>query len=193
MPFAIDTSFLDELEELSPKWDLRFLTRAAEVATYSKDPSSKIGAVLVRPDRTPAGEGFNGFPAGLDDSPELYLDRDYKIATVIHAEENAILNSRDHSMRGYTLYVSGLPPCASCASKIIQKKIGRVVAHDKIVPARWARNMRWAVANMLQRHIDIDLYDEATDTWRRLYSPEDLRVEALETPANDTAVCGCAA
>ena len=56
---------------------------------------------------------------GHDDSPEMYLDWDYKIATVIHAEGNAILNRREHSLEGYTLYVSGLPPCCGCASKII--------------------------------------------------------------------------
>ncbi|TXM68318.1 CMP deaminase [Methylobacterium sp. WL120] len=174
------------------KWDHRFLDRAAVVATYSKDPSSKVGAVLVRPDNTTAGEGFNGFPAGLDDSPHLYLDRDYKIATVIHAEENAILNSRDHSMVGYTLFVSGLPPCCSCASKIIQKGISRVVAHDRKVPARWAQNMRWAVANMLQKGIVIDLFNSRTGRWRSVNEPDDLWIEE-EVGTDPSQICGCAA
>jgi dCMP deaminase len=176
------------------KWDLRGLNRAADNATFSKDPSSKVGAVLMRPDKTFAGDGFNGFPAGLDDSPELYLDRDYKIATVIHAEENAILNSRDHSLDGYTLYVSGLPPCCSCASKIIQKGISGVVAHNRQVPARWAQNMRWAVANMLQKGISIDLYAPSLMEWRPVLSPDDLWIEgAADSSCDPSQVCGCAA
>jgi dCMP deaminase len=180
--------------DISRKWDLRGLDRAAKNATYSKDPTTQVGAVLMRPDKTFAGDGFNGFPAGLDDDPALYADRDYKIATVIHAEENSILNSRDVSMEGYTLYVSGLPPCAHCASMIIQKGIGRVVAHNKMVPARWAQNMKWAVSNMLQKGIIIELYAPGLDEWREVYRPEDLWIEGAADASCDTSqVCGCAA
>lgn len=176
------------------KWDLRGLERAAQNATYSKDPSSKVGAVLMRPDKTFAGDGFNGFPAGLPDDPALYANRDYKIATVIHAEENAILNSRDHSLEGYTLYVSGLPPCCSCASKIIQKGIGRVVAHNRMVPARWAQNMRWAVENMLKRGIEIELYSSGLLEFRRVEGPDDLWIEGVvDASCDPSQVCGCSA
>lgn len=36
------------------KWDQRFLELAKVVSTWSKDPSTKTGAVIVRPDKTEA-------------------------------------------------------------------------------------------------------------------------------------------
>ena len=112
------------------KWDTRFLDLAALVATWSKDPSTQCGAVIVRPDRTIASLGFNGFPRGCDDSPELYADRDAKYARVIHAEINAITQCATRPA-GHTLYVwppslHG-PTCDRCACVVIQSGIARVV------------------------------------------------------------------
>jgi dCMP deaminase len=77
------------------KWDGRFLDLAVFVGDWSKDPSTKVGAVLVRPDRTIAGLGFNGFPRGVLDHPERYDDRPTKYEMVVHAEMNALLSSRE--------------------------------------------------------------------------------------------------
>jgi dCMP deaminase len=71
--------------------------------------------------------GFNGFPKGIKDSPELYADREIKYKLVKHAEENACAFCRER-VDGYTLYVYPFPPCASCAGTIIQHGIKRVVA-----------------------------------------------------------------
>lgn len=191
----LDWTRIMMLPDADPKWDLRFLEMARLVGSWSKDPSSKIGAVLVRPDRTLASIGFNGFPQGLSDAPELYQDRDYKIATVRHAEENAIGFSKDQSLAGYTIYVSGLPPCCNCASEIIQRGITRVVAHNNMVPRRWAQNMRWAAMNLLQKGILIDLYDGHLGVFKAVQTPDDLWYE--QAPENDdaapAAACGCAA
>ncbi|NVO13828.1 MAG: hypothetical protein HXX10_07315 [Rhodoplanes sp.] len=108
-------------------WDARFLALAAHVAGWSKDPSTKCGAVLVRPDRTIAGLGYNGFPRGCDDDPRLYADRDAKLERVVHAEMNAIL-SASGPVRGCTLYVHPFLSCARCAAHVIQAGIVRVVA-----------------------------------------------------------------
>ena len=135
---------------MSLKWDKRFLEMARMVASWSQDPNTKVGAVIVRPDRTVASVGFNGFPRGVSDDPAHYADRDYKIATVIHAEENALISSRNQSLSGCTIYVSRLPPCASCASKLIQSGIARVVSslpYGK-EPERWSQNMTWARRNL---------------------------------------------
>jgi deoxycytidylate deaminase len=69
---------------LSEKWDKRFLELAAHIASWSKDTSTKTGAVIVRPNKSIVGTGFNGFPQGADDSPELYADRTYKYDHVVH-------------------------------------------------------------------------------------------------------------
>lgn len=69
---------------ISLKWDRRFLRLAQEVASWSKDPSTKTGAVIVRPDKTIAAIGYNGFPRGCDDAPELYAHRETKLSRVVH-------------------------------------------------------------------------------------------------------------
>ena len=108
------------------KWSTRFLDLADHVASWSKDPSRKIGAVIVRPDRTIVSVGYNGFPRGVDDSPERYEDRSVKYSFVCHAEMNAITSSRE-ALHDCTLYVSPLYPCKDCAKMIIQCGIRRVV------------------------------------------------------------------
>lgn len=109
------------------KWDLRFIEMAKLVSTWSKDPSTQVGAVIVRPDKTVCSVGFNGFPRNTNDAKELYENRDVKYRTVKHAEENAILFANER-LAGYTLYVFPLLPCSLCAGDVIQKGISRVVA-----------------------------------------------------------------
>lgn len=101
------------------KWHQRFLELAAHVAQWSKDPSTKVGAVIVRPDRTIASVGYNGFPRGVEDT---YTTREDKLMRTVHAEANAILSARE-PLHGYTLYVTPLHPCANCAALIIQSGI----------------------------------------------------------------------
>lgn len=118
-------------------WDMRFALMAKLVSLWSKDPSTKVGSVLVRPDKTIASVGFNGFPKGVPDRADWYLDKGIKYKIVKHAEENAILFANEN-ISGYTLYVYPLPPCSSCAGDIIQRGIKRVVA---IVPAGQAHRI----------------------------------------------------
>ena len=111
------------------KWDHRFLQLAKTVSEWSKDPSTRCGAVIVRPDKTVASMGFNGFPRGCQDDAELYADRDLKYSRVIHAEVNAVLNAYER-VQGYTLYSwpPGMAPtCDRCATVVIQSGIARVV------------------------------------------------------------------
>jgi len=109
-------------------WDSRFLSLAAQVAEWSKDPSTKCGAVVVRPDRTVASLGYNGFPRGVEDAPKLLNNREEKYKRVVHAEMNALLFCQEHVRRGYVLYTWPFLPCCRCAAHVIQKGIGRVVA-----------------------------------------------------------------
>ena len=130
---------MPKTNEASEKWDRRFLDLANFIAGWSKDPSTKVGAVIVRPDRTVASMGYNGFPRGVLDHEERYADREQKYAMVVHAENNALLNSRE-SLEGYTLYVTPLPPCTQCAAAIIQRGIARVVVDQKKdVPENWMK------------------------------------------------------
>ena len=107
------------------KWDRRFLAMAHHIKTWSKDPSTQVGALLVSPDRREIIPGYNGFPIGLDDNHELYVDREKKYSRILHAEENAILNAK-RDLKGYTLY-SPFPPCTHCALIAIQAGVSRCV------------------------------------------------------------------
>jgi dCMP deaminase len=119
-------------------WDLNFLRLAKHVSTWSKDPSTKVGAVLVAPERRWVSLGYNGFPRGTDDCELVLQDRSRKLKRTLHAEENAILNET-RSKVGCTLYVWPLSPCAHCAAMLIQVGVVRVVS----VEAAESRHLRW--------------------------------------------------
>jgi len=108
-------------------WDLFFLGLARYVSTKSKDPSTKVGAVITRPDYSVASVGFNGFPQGMPDHKHLYDDRDEKYSRIIHAEVNAVSFCRDESLTGYTLYTTPFMPCDRCFVQMVQKGIKRFV------------------------------------------------------------------
>lgn len=110
--------------KISSEWDKRFLRLAFEVASWSKDPSTKVGALIVRPDRRIVSTGYNGFPRGVEDAPELLTNRDVKYKRTVHAELNAILQARE-PLDNTELYCT-LPPCSTCAGAIVQAGIKHV-------------------------------------------------------------------
>lgn len=122
------------------KWDRRMLEVANLVATWSKDPSTKVGAVIARPNYTICSTGYNGFPRGIDDYPDLYADRDEKVDRILHAEMNALLVAPE-PVTGYTLFTTFFP-CKHCALSVIQAGISRVVA----VKQPPSLNERWSTA-----------------------------------------------
>lgn len=145
------------------KWDRRWLTAAYAVAQNSKDPSTKVGAVIVLPDgRDPSGpgdeiaKGWNGFPRGIADTTERLSDRDMKLKIVVHAEQNAILNAGrlGRSCVGATMYVVacdksgttwGGPPCTRCTVEVLQSGIVRVVSYPlQGAPSRWHDDCKFA-------------------------------------------------
>ena len=126
-------------------WDWRFINIAKEVQSWSKDPSTKCGAVLVK-DRRIIATGYNGFPMGISDNISRYLDRDYKLAGVVHAEPNALFNAARNgaSTEGSAMYITW-PPCSQCASAIIQSGIVKVVCpHPECGPERWRKQFMMA-------------------------------------------------
>jgi dCMP deaminase len=130
------------------KWHRRFLELAKVFASWSKDPSTQVGAVIVDGMRRVVGAGFNGFPRGIEDSTERLQDRPTKYAFVVHAEPNAILNAIG-DVRGCTIYTWPFPPCVECAKLIIQAGIIKVIcppATEEQIQ-RWGPSMK--VANTL--------------------------------------------
>ena len=93
--------------------------------SYSKDPRTKVGALILRADGTPVSWGYNGFPRGIVETPELWENREEKYKRVLHAESNAIDFARE-SLAGTTIFCS-LFPCSNCAARIVQAGIKTVV------------------------------------------------------------------
>lgn len=109
------------------KWDVRFLDMAKLVSSWSKDISTKCGAVVVRPDKTIASIGFNGFPKRMTDKEEFLVNRKEKLSRIVHAEMNSILHLKERPER-YFLYTYPLPPCDRCIVHMIQAGITYFIA-----------------------------------------------------------------
>ena len=110
------------------KWDQRYLELAKNISQWSKDPSTKVGAVTVGKQGQILSQGFNGFPRNIDDSDERLNDRPNKLKYVDHAEMNCIYNAclNGVSLKDSDLYVYGLPVCSDCAKGVIQVGVKRV-------------------------------------------------------------------
>jgi dCMP deaminase len=111
------------------------------VASWSKDPSTQVGAVIVD-----------------NDAP---VDREVKLLRTIHAEENALLFAR-RDVTGMSVYVTR-PPCARCAAKLVQAGIVRVVYDLPPVDfvERWALEMREAQAMFADVGVAVTVLGEA--------------------------------
>lgn len=136
-------------------WDTRFLELAATVASWSKDPSTKAGAVIVRPDKSIASVGFNGFARNMRDDEDLYEDREKKYSRIIHCEVNALIHAREQ-VKGYTLYTYPFMCCDRCVVQMLQAGIQRFVfpeASDD-AKARWGHSFAKTVAYMGEAYTD---------------------------------------
>ena len=121
-------------------WNKRFIELAMHISEWSKDPSSKVGAVIVDANRRIVSTGYNGFPRGVVDSKERLENRDIKYRMVLHAEENAIMFAKQN-LQGCSLYVTTMPPCSHCAALIIQSGIKHVYTPKCDIPDRWTESV----------------------------------------------------
>lgn len=149
------------IELNSVKWIRRYLHLAKIFASWSKDPSTQVGAVIVGDKGQIISQGYNGFPRGVLDHKSRYDDRPTKYKYVVHAEMNAILNAlyNGSSVVGATLYVHALPVCNECAKAIIQSGIKRVVM-DTPINERWQES--WEITRTMFHEAGI-MYDFFTE------------------------------
>lgn len=163
------------------KWDYRFLKIAKEVAKWSKDPSTQVGAIAVI-DRRIIATGYNGFPKGIEDTEELLEDRQAKLKLMVHAEMNMIYNAALHgvSLEGSTVYIYGLPACEECFKGLIQIGITRVVMPDiEEHGKKWKTGCNFGKAQMKYVGIEVDEYnmfhDWSWETDESIYGPGGIR------------------
>lgn len=138
------------------KWDARYLGLAREVSTWSKDPSSKIGAIAVGGKGEILSTGYNGFPRHILDMDERYAERSIKYKYIVHAEANCIYNATYNgvSLNGSTMYVHGLPCCSECAKAIIQVGVKRVVMNGDPFNQRWKESVETTLAMFKEARIE---------------------------------------
>ena len=141
----------EQIGGIMANWDKRFLDLAEHISNWSKDPSTKVGCVVVGNDREIRSTGFNGFPRGIKDTTERLQDREQKYPLICHAEENAIMHAAriGVSLRDCIAYVTW-NPCSRCARSLIQAGIKQVVfPEEKEIPERWIEDFT-AATNMLK-------------------------------------------
>jgi dCMP deaminase len=123
------------------KWDKRFLRLASHISNWSKDSSTKCGAVIVK-DKKIIATGYNGFPKNIDDNDRLNI-RTIKYKFIIHAEINALIQAK-YDVDGCTIYVAPMCPCVRCAVQLIQSGISRVVTMKlpDVLINRWGKSVK---------------------------------------------------
>lgn len=145
-------------------WHQYFMSMVHLCAMKSRDPSSKIGAVVVGPDRAIRSTGYNGLPRGVeyapgrDEKPEKYYWYE-------HAERNSVFNAAriGVSTLGCTMYVNVMP-CADCARAIINSGIREVVVWERrpdeadTMKPRWGDSMDRAREMMKEAGVALAVY-----------------------------------
>ena len=151
-------------------FDELFMKMVYLTALKSKDPSTKIGAVIVKDNRI-ISTGYNGFPIGVNDLTERYNNRETKYKFVVHAEHNSILAAARFgiSTLGSTLYTNGFP-CNNCMKSIIQSGISEVVIHSL-----WPE----------MKHSD---WEESTIISKTMLSESNLKLRMFNQTLNTTGV-----
>ena len=142
---------------MSAKWDKRFLELAHHISGWSKDPSTKVGCIVVGEDREIRSTGFNGFPRGICDDSERLSNRELKYPLICHAEENAIMHAAriGVSLKSCTAYVTW-PPCTRCARSLIQAGVVEVVYPESCeVPERWQADFEMSTEMMKEAGLTI--------------------------------------
>ena len=144
------------------KWDLRFLELAKLISTWSKDPSTGVGAVITNNKNRIISLGFNGYPRSIKD--EGMENREEKLAKVLHAEVNAVLFA-NKDLTNHTIYVYPLVPCSQCMSVLIQSGITRIVTlvatNIYKLLERWEKSNKISVIMAKEANIPIVYYYES--------------------------------
>ena len=142
---------------LDTKWKKRFLKLSKEISTWSKDPSTKVGALIISEDRNIISTGYNGFPRGIEDTEERLNNRELKYKFILHAEMNCILNAlyNGRSVKDCILFVHGLPPCSECTKSIIQAGMKKVITDSKATD-NWKESLKLSLEMLKEANVEIE-------------------------------------
>jgi len=138
------------------KWADRYMKLAQVISTWSKDPSTKVGAIVVGHNGEILSQGYNGFPRKIKDTNNRLNNRSEKYKYIIHAEMNAIFNASLNgvSLQNSSIYIYGLPICHECAKGIIQVGIKKVIIHKQIKD-NWQESCQIAQEMLIEAGVTI--------------------------------------
>lgn len=114
-----------EIDKKLSRYDKAYLRLATSWAMLSYCQRKKVGAIIVK-DSVIISDGYNGTPAGFDNSCENDTGETHWY--VLHAEANAILKvaKSTNNCHGATLYLTH-SPCKDCSKLVLQAGVKRVV------------------------------------------------------------------
>ncbi|MCJ8332199.1 MAG: dCMP deaminase family protein [Lentisphaeria bacterium] len=151
------------------KMDKHFLRLAWVTGmNLSKDPRTKVGAIIVTEDTRQVSIGYNGFPSKLKETPERW-EKPLKYDYVIHAELNAIMNC-PFDTKGAWLYCTH-QPCHRCLEHLVNAGIKRVV-YNRVYRSLTHKDIWDEVSNLFDEVLQID--DEQIDKIIAAYGYDDL-------------------
>ncbi len=105
---------------------------AYSTATQSPDPSNQNGALLVTSGGHVLAQACNHIPRGVDITPELLADRDWKIPRIAHAEEAVIVTAARYGVRTDRLtMICPWASCLPCARMINIAGIKKLIVHSR--------------------------------------------------------------
>lgn len=159
---------LIEKELISDKnrWKTRFLKLAKHIAKDSKDPSTKVGAVIVDEDNNVRTIGYNGFPRGVKDTTERLNDRKLKYPLTVHAELNALLTmARVGTPTKGTTMVCTHYPCSNCSGAMVQAGIKEVVVYsaNEDFKSRWDEDMKMSELILKEGGVEVVVIDDIVE------------------------------
>lgn len=146
---------MNDRDERQYKWDMRYLGLAKFIAQWSKDPSTKTGAVIVSQTGSVVSVGYNGFPRKVVDHEERLNNREEKYKIIVHCERNAIIFAQ-RDLSECTLYTWPFMSCAPCAGMVIQSGIKRCVAPANDNP-RWASDFELSKTMFKEAGVEVTL------------------------------------
>lgn len=125
---------------------------AVAASARSEDPYDRVGAVVLRADRTVAGTGYNGAPAGMT------IDWSEKKAVrmaAIHAESNA-LRLTTPSQIIYGFLATTKSPCVDCLKLAAAYGLADIYYGEPAGPSHAKAFDAAEMLNINLHHIDLD-------------------------------------
>ena len=125
---------------------------------FSKDPSTKVGALFLAPGSLQIlSQGYNGFPRKVDETIPERWERPHKLYFVSHAECNGIANACRHGTPlENSIAVVTMFPCATCAKMMIQAGVKTIVTKEPDLTCdRWGDEFKYSITMLREASVDL--------------------------------------